>query len=65
VDFGTHNADVAAVLRTLDYRREHHPEEEARIHKTTVTVEVADEAALREMVEQKAVPGNGAAVKSE
>lgn len=64
-EFGTNNAECADILRTLDYRREHHPDEELRIVRTEVTVIVEDPERLREIIKQRSAQGEAPGLQSE
>lgn len=65
VEFGTSNADPAAVLRTYNYRLEKHPDEAIAIARADVTVTVEDPERLRKLIEKKAVDEGDTVVQSE
>lgn len=65
VEQGVASADLAAVLRTIDFLRNKFPETENRILQTDVVISVADEEFLRERVARKSVGETAADVQSE
>lgn len=62
---GTHIADAAAILRTYDFPAKGMEDAKLRIHRTTVTVEVADVEELRKKVEEASAEEKSAAVPLE
>jgi ribonucleotide reductase alpha subunit len=64
VPFGAENSDPAAILRTYDYRTEQYPDEEYRILKTRVVVEMENVEDLREKLAQASADGENPDVHS-
>jgi len=65
-NYGTDTSDWESVLRTYNFRKEHHPEEPIRMVHTEVLIRVADPDWLTlKLKEEKAAKGEDAAVPSE
>lgn len=64
VECTANKADPADVVRTLEYREKHYPDDQHRLVRSTVLVSVDDVEAVRALIPEKPAPGDAPVLQS-